>query len=72
MAFAKSLVSKKLIVTGAAVGLVQSLPMTADWKGICTAAIALAFVIAQAYVDASMPAPVATPKPETPPPAEGA
>ncbi len=52
MNFVKSLVSKKLAVTAAAVALVQSLPMNADWKGICTAAIAFAYVIAQAYVDA--------------------
>jgi hypothetical protein len=52
MAFVKSLVSKKLAVTAAGVALIQSLPMSADWKGICTAALALAYVVAQAYVDA--------------------
>ncbi len=56
MKFIKSLVSKKLMVTGAAVGLIQSLPMTADWKGICTAGLALAYVIAQAYADKDVPA----------------
>lgn len=56
MKFLKSLVSKKLMVTGAAVGLIQTLPMSADWKGICTAGIAFAYVIAQAYVDKDAPA----------------
>lgn len=51
MNFLKELVSKKLIVTAAAVGLIQTLHMSADWKGICVAAIAFAYVIAQAYVD---------------------
>lgn len=51
MKFLKSLVSKKLAVTAAAVGLIQTLPMTADWKGICTASVAFAYVIAQAYAD---------------------
>lgn len=51
MNFLKSLVSKKLGVTAAAIALIQSLPMSADWKGICTAAVALAYVVAQAYVD---------------------
>lgn len=55
MNFLKELVSKKLMVTAAAVGLIQSLPMNADWKGICTAAVAFAYVVAQAYVDAQMP-----------------
>lgn len=53
MVFLKSLVSKKLLVTSAVVGLLQSLPMTADTKGICTAALALIYVLAQAYVDGS-------------------
>lgn len=52
MSFIKSLVSKKLGVTAAAVALIQTLPMSADWKGICTAALALAYVVAQAYVEA--------------------
>lgn len=52
MEFLKSLVSKKLAVTTATIALIQSLPMTADWKGICTAIVALAFLVAQAYVDA--------------------
>lgn len=51
MDFAKSLISKKLAVTAAAVALIQSLPMNADWKGICTAAVAFAYVLAQAYAD---------------------
>ena len=55
MNFLKELVSKKLMVTAAAIGLIQSLHMSADWKGIVTAAIAFAYVIAQAYVDASPP-----------------
>lgn len=72
MMFVKSLVSKKLGVTAAAVGLVQTLPMTADWKGICTAAIAFAYVLAEAYVDGNrtpeQPAPVPVPaaKPDEP------
>lgn len=69
MAFINSLVSKKLGVTAAAITLIQTLPMNADWKGITTAAVAFAFVIAQAYVDAHAPA-MPAPKPETPPPAE--
>lgn len=52
MKFLRELVSKKLMVTGAAVALIQTLPMNADWKGICTAAVAFAYVLAQAYVDA--------------------
>lgn len=61
MKFLASLLSRKLAVTAAAVALVQTLPMNADWKGICTAAIAFAYVIAQAIVDATLP-------PELPPP----
>lgn len=53
MKFLKELVSKKLMVTAAAVGLIQSLHMSADWKGICTSAVAFAYVLAQAYVDAN-------------------
>jgi len=52
MKFLKELVSKKLMVTAAAVGLIQTLHMSADWKGIVTAAVAFAYVLAQAYVDA--------------------
>lgn len=55
MAFAKSLISKKLAVTAAAVALIQSLHMTSDAKGTAIAAIAFAYVIAQAYVDAHAP-----------------
>ena len=51
MQFLKSLVSKKLAVTAAAVGLIQTLPMSADAKGMCTAALALVYVVAQAVVD---------------------
>lgn len=70
MQFLKSLVSKKLAVTAAAVALISSLPMTADWKGICTAAVAFAYVLAQAYVDAKSPAEpeAALPPPVTPTP----
>lgn len=53
MAFLRSLVSKKLGVTAAAVALIQSIPMSADAQGIATAALALVYVIAQAYVDAA-------------------
>jgi hypothetical protein len=52
MAFLKSLVSKKLAVTAAMAGLVQSLPLSADVKGACLAALGVAYVLAQAYVDA--------------------
>jgi hypothetical protein len=60
--FLRSLVSKKLAVTAAAVTLIQSLPMSADAKGLCTALVALAYVLGQAYVDAQPedPAPPAT------------
>lgn len=53
MKFLRELVSKKLMVTAAAVGLIQTLHMSADWKGICVASIAFAYVLAQAYVDAN-------------------
>jgi len=53
MTFLKSLVSKKLGVTAATIALIQTLPMTADAKGTATAVVALAFVLAQAYVDKS-------------------
>jgi hypothetical protein len=51
MDFVKSLVSKKLGVTTAAIALIQTLHMSADMKGTATAALALVYVIAQAYVD---------------------
>lgn len=63
MKFLASLLSRKLAVTAAVVALIQTLPMNADWKGICTAAIAFAYVIAQALVDAQAP-----PEPALPPP----
>jgi hypothetical protein len=53
--FIRSMVSKKLTVTAAAIGLIQTLPMNADWKGICTASVAFAYVIAQAWVDSKSP-----------------
>ncbi|MDE2099161.1 MAG: hypothetical protein KGL39_18040 [Patescibacteria group bacterium] len=56
MKFVQSLVSKKLLVTSAVIGLVQTLPMSADWKGICSSALAVAFIVAQAYVDSVTPA----------------
>lgn len=52
MNFLKSLVSKKLGVTAGAVALIESLSMSADWKGVCIAAVTLAYIVAQAYVDA--------------------
>jgi hypothetical protein len=52
MAFLRSLVSKKLGVTVAAVALIESLPMSPDMKGVAIAAVAFAYVLAQAYVDA--------------------
>ena len=55
MAFIQSLMSKKLAVTAAAVALVQTLPMSDDTRAIVTAALALAYVLAQAYVDAAAP-----------------
>lgn len=57
MNFLSSLISKKLGVLAAVEVLIQSLPMTADWKGICTAAVALAYLVGQAYVDAHAPEP---------------
>jgi hypothetical protein len=69
MNFLRELVSKKLMVTAAAVGLIQTLHMSADWKGIVTAAVAFAYVLAQAYVDASAPTqppPVSAPPKEQP------
>jgi hypothetical protein len=66
MKFISSLISRKLAVTVAAGALIQSLPMTADWKGICTAAVAFAYVLAQAYVDAQEAEPVPALVPATP------
>lgn len=51
MKFLRSLVSKKLMVTGAAAAFITTLPMSADAKGIAVAALALVYVLAQAYVD---------------------
>lgn len=53
MPFLKSLVSKKLLVTSAAVAFVQTLPLSPEWQGSITAGLALAYVLAQAYVDAN-------------------
>ena len=53
MTFAKSLVSKKLLVTSAAVAFVQTLPLSPEWQGSITAGLTLAYVLAQAYVDGS-------------------
>lgn len=55
MKFLKELVSKKLMVTAAAVGLIQTLHMSADTKGMCIAALGLVYVLGQAYVDAQSP-----------------
>lgn len=52
MTFIKSLVSKKLGVTAAAIALIQTLPVSEETRAICTAALALGYVVAQAYVDA--------------------
>lgn len=52
MPFLKSLVSKKLGVTAAAVTFVQTLPLSPEWQASLTAALALGYVVAQAYVDA--------------------
>lgn len=57
MQFLTSLLSRKLGVTAAAIALIQTLPLTADTKGICTAALALAYILGQAYVDAHAPKP---------------
>jgi aryl-alcohol dehydrogenase-like predicted oxidoreductase len=62
MNFLRSLVSKKLGVTAAAIALIQALPMSADMQGVCTAALALAYVLAQAWVDSHEPA--AEPEPQ--------
>lgn len=43
------------MMTAAVVALVQTLPMSADVKGMCSAALALAYVVAQAYVDSQAP-----------------
>ena len=55
--------SKKIALAVSTIGLLQTLPMNADWKGICTAAVACFFLVAQAAVD------IFAAK-ETPPPAE--
>lgn len=63
MSFLRSLVSKKLAVTAAACALIQALPMSPDVQGVAIAAVSLAYVIAQALVDAAPadpPAPPAT------------
>lgn len=52
MTFLSSLLSKKLGVSAAVAALIEQLPMTADTKGVCLAAVAVVFVVAQAYVDA--------------------
>lgn len=53
MKFLSTLVSKKLMVTSAAVAFVQTLPLSPEWRASISAALALGYVIAQAYVDAS-------------------
>lgn len=54
MTFLKSLVSKKLMVTSAAVAFVQTLPVSPEWQASLSAGLALGFVLAQAYVDAAV------------------
>ncbi len=39
-------------VTAAAVAFVQTLPLSPEWQASLTAALALGYVVAQAYVDA--------------------
>lgn len=51
MPFLRSLVSKKLGVTAAAVAFVQTLPLTPEWRASISAGLALGYVVAQAYVD---------------------
>lgn len=46
-----TLFSKKLAFATAGLTVVQTLPMNADWKGICTAIITAAFLVTQAAVD---------------------
>lgn len=60
-AFFASLMSKKLGFAIGVEGLIQSLPMTADMKGVASAIVAVGFMVAQAYVDAHAPAPEAPP-----------
>lgn len=67
MDFLSSLVSKRLGVTVAAGAFVQSLPMTADWKGVCITGLALVYVIAQSYVESKKPQPAAPAKAEEKP-----
>lgn len=63
MNFLTSLLSKKLGVLVAAEAIIQSLPMTADQKGLATAIVAFAYLLGQAYVDAHAPPPVVSPPP---------
>lgn len=53
MPFLKSIISKKLAVTAAAIAFIQTLPIPEQTRAVVTAALALGYVLAQAYVDAS-------------------
>jgi len=52
MNFLASLLSKKLGFAAATSALISQLPMSADSKGIALAAVAIAYIVAQAYLDA--------------------
>lgn len=55
MNFLKSLLSRKLGVTAAIEVFIATLHTTADTKAMCMAAVAVAYVLAQCYVDAQTP-----------------
>lgn len=55
MGHLKLIVSKKLAVTAAAVAFIQTLPIPEQTRAVITAALALGYVLAQAYVDAAAP-----------------
>lgn len=60
-----SLFSKKLAFATAGLTIIQTLPMTADSKGMWTGIVTAAFLLSQAFVDVFAPE-----KTETPPPSE--
>ena len=67
--FLSSILSKKLGFAIAVEALIQTLHTTADSKAFYSALVAIAFLIAQGYVDAHAPK-LAPAVPETPPPKE--
>ena len=62
--FLSSLLSKKLGFAVAVEALIQTLHTTADTKAMASAIVAIAFLVAQGYVDAH--APKALPPPASP------